>query len=64
MRPLPVRSPQGARGRGLPGYQCVDSLKAVAPVQIRSGLRRNVQVKGLIARGGGPALDHLSLVCH
>src|ERR1017187_5963483 len=36
-------------------------LKAVARVQIPSGLRVKYQVKGLIAEGGGQALDHLSV---
>ena len=40
------------------------SLKAVAPVQIRSGLLRLMQVKDLIAGDGGRVLDHLSLGCH
>ncbi len=39
-------------------------LKAVAPVQIRSGLLVSSQLKGLIVTHGGQALDHLSLVCH
>src|SRR6266581_8637141 len=39
-------------------------LKAVAPVQIRSGLLTEQQVKGLIAGTGGRVLDHLSLVRH
>jgi hypothetical protein len=37
-------------------------LKAVAPVQIRSGLLMKQQVKGLIAGPGGRAHDHLSVV--
>ncbi len=43
-----------------PGHQGIDSLKAVAPVQIRSGLRVKVQVKGLIAGDSGRAL----IICH
>jgi hypothetical protein len=35
------------------------SLKALAPVQIRSGLRVKQQVKGLITGLGGQVLDHL-----
>src|ERR1022692_2977637 len=39
-------------------------LKAVVRVQIPWGLRVKYQVRGLIADGGGQALDRLSLVCH
>ena len=45
-----------------PPSQYSRSLKAVAPVQIRSGLLKEQQVKGLIAGYGGQALDHLSVV--
>jgi hypothetical protein len=37
-------------------------LKAVAPVQIRSGLREKYQVEGLIAETSGQILDHPSVV--
>jgi len=36
------------------------SLKAVAPVHVRSGLQEKYQVEGLIAGCGGPAL----IICH
>src|ERR1700678_572264 len=40
------------------------SLKAVARVQIPSGLLKLVQVSRLVFAVRGPGLDHLSLVCH
>src|SRR5262249_31420992 len=60
--------PRAASLRGFTWYLAPSSsgpgrrpLKAVAPVQIRSGLLRELQVEGLTAGCGGQALDHLSL---
>ena len=49
-------SAQCRREPNLVGPCRLVSLKAVAPVQIRSGLQRKQQVKGLAAGHGGQAL--------